>query len=547
MPTKSTKGPSFLQGEGFTALVTQKHKREAFNHVILEQLHLLDPVIGDASCEQRVPFVIDVHAKVIGILKQEGMLERARGLVLACIEAHKNDKADTQVRTKKDANGAEHDPEYDQMVDTLVTALGPNKTAYLTLCHTFTISSVMSKDEFQFPFSPRSRSTMTVSVEKTEETGSQEDLQFEVPFRSRLASLAIKYLSNKTASVPRTNPDELVPGDTPTRRTFVEDQLIEANHHMRSAVEAEIATDFSIPLLTIYNQLRAMGLQSFNDKRSVLLRVRRMELTPLPQSSAAEPRFTHAYTGSIILTFKPNHTTGHYEVATDITPEEKKQPCLLFDAWSTFVVGTNGRGLDAEKNEEYRAALVASDFWWLIMQYAATHPVYTGCAVDKDPDYSELYDAVCEKQDRSFAASREDCEGFNLKKHVGGDVRPNLVNEWSMAARIGISRGLADNCQPVRMAGGGTWVRINRAVDFQIDHIYCDTLERVEAETQKLEDMHSAAPNAIIGPVLLRIGERGVSCTDKPAADEINKIRNKNKKRAAYVAKYPGNEALVLK
>ena len=95
------------------------------------------------------------------------------------------------------------------------------------------------------------------------------------------------------------------------------------------------------------------------------------------------------------------------------------------------------------------------------------------------------------------------------------------------------------------MGGGGNWVRINRAVDLQIVHIYCNTVERIEAETQKLEVMHSAAPNAIIGPIVLRIGERGVSCTDRAVADEINKIGSKNKKKKAYVAEHPSNGAFV--
>ena len=94
----------------------------------------------------------------------------------------------------------------------------------------------------------------------------------------------------------------------------------------------------------------------------------------------------------------------------------------------------------------------------------------------------------------------------------------------------------------MRTVDGGTWVRINRAVDLQIEHIYCNTAERVEAETQKLEVMH---PNAIIGPIVLRIGERGVSCTDRAVADEINKIGSKNKKKKAYVAEYPSNGAFV--
>ena len=68
------------------------------------------------------------------------MLERVRELVLAYIEAHRKHKTDTQVRTEEDAKSAEHDPEYDQMIETLGTVLG--KTTYLTLCHTFTISSV---------------------------------------------------------------------------------------------------------------------------------------------------------------------------------------------------------------------------------------------------------------------------------------------------------------------------------------------------------------------------------------------------------------------
>jgi hypothetical protein len=96
---------SYLQDDAFSAIL-EKHQRKAVNCLIQHDLSQLDPVLGDASCEQRPSFLLDMYWKVQNHFNQRGRLQFVLKTVEGYDIAHKDDKEDTKVRILEDGLGS---------------------------------------------------------------------------------------------------------------------------------------------------------------------------------------------------------------------------------------------------------------------------------------------------------------------------------------------------------------------------------------------------------------------------------------------------------
>jgi hypothetical protein len=256
------KKPTFIGADAFIKLITVRHKHEAINALILGQLQCLDATIGDASCEEHVPLVLDLHDRVVAVL-QDGDV----ALVGAYVAVHAGDKADTKVRTVADALGATHPPAYDDLVRRVETALGEDITL-ASLCNTFTENSVWSKDEMNLLFSYRSKAPMDVAGEAAQASGNRKDLiKVEQDLRVDLAYPALAAFQNKVAQLPRyEDPIPNVP------QFFIDNQLFLACELMRSYIPSNVPYPFQdvsdpapylkteqveLPVLPIFNQMFA--------------------------------------------------------------------------------------------------------------------------------------------------------------------------------------------------------------------------------------------------------------------------------------------------
>ena len=543
--------PTFISSDAFIKLTTVRHKHEAINVLVLGQLQRLDATIGDASCEERVPLVIDLHNRVTAVLQDGDM-----ALVQGYITAHAGDKTDTKVRTVADALGAAHAPAYDDLVRRIEAALGDDITL-ARLCYTFTESGVWSKDEMNLHFSYRSKAPMDIAGELAQMTGNCADLiNVEQDLRVDLAHLALLAFRKKVAQLPRY---EVPIPNTP--QFFIDNQLLLASEIMQSYIPLTVPYPFQdvddpvpslkteqveLPVLPIFNQMLAIFYMMFNEGHGIIVRVCRNEMTPITDSHPKECH-TQKFTGIYYLLFKPNHETGSFEV---VEPAEDDMNCnfMVVDAWSKYCVGTNGTGLDAANLDEHRAALASSNLLWLILQYAATHPDYAAAAVAKNIDYAASYQAICMPQleDVSFHPTREQFPELHLKVNIPNETRPNLHDLWMLARKHGEQRDLHDNCQAIiGPFDHDLYERINRSVDFQVSHIFAAPLKWIKADTDALIAKHGAAPKAVFGPIVVRIGDSCFSFVNLAKAHDVLNIKNNNRKRAWYREIHPENASFI--
>lgn len=546
------KKPTFIGGDAFIKLITTRHKHQAINALVLSELHRLDATIGDASCKECVPLVLDLYDRVAAVLQDADV-----ALVRACIAAHTSDKADTKVRTVADALGAAHSPAYDELVQRVQTALGEEGVILARLCYTFTENSIWSKDEMNLLFSYRSKAPMDTAGEKAQESGSRTDLiKVEQDLRVELARYALEAFLKKVAQLPRY--EDRIP-DTP--QFFIDNQLLLACEIMQSYIPSNVPYPFQdvsdaapylkteqveLPVLPIFNQMFAIFYMLFNEDRGIIVRVRRDEMTPIPGSHPKD-LFTQKFAGVYYLCFKPNHNTGSFEVF-EPTLNDMKRNFMVLDAWSKYRVGTTGTGLDAANLDEHRDALAGSNLLWLILQYTATHPDYAGTAVAKDIDYAAGYRAVCMPQPDgvAFHPTREQFPQLHLKINLPNETRPNLYDLWTLAREHGERRALHDNCQAIiGPLGRDLYERINRPVDFQVDHIFAASLNWIKADTETFIAKHQAAPNAVFGPVIVRIGEGCFSFVDLAKAQVVLALNNNDEKKAEYKKIHPENAPFV--
>jgi hypothetical protein len=282
-------------------LISQRNKRGAFNDLIFGNVENFDPVIGDASCQLRVPLVLDLSDRISGVLNETHLDQSAKQAVLDYVQAHKNDKAATQVKTIEDATGAAHSRDYDFLIAALEAHLDSDERLMLSLFKTFSLSTILTYDEFGTPYSARSLADMRVATPQSTATGDQKDtLQLEQPYKHHLADLAIAAFKKKLSKIPRTD-FGLTPwvdiAEEPVPRSYIEDQLIEAFHWMGSAIPAK-HSEYDIPLLPIFNTLLAVLYIAFHDLRPIIIRIRRQAYTSLPDTSYNKPRFSATNAGT---------------------------------------------------------------------------------------------------------------------------------------------------------------------------------------------------------------------------------------------------------
>ncbi|KAG8213838.1 hypothetical protein J3R82DRAFT_10579 [Butyriboletus roseoflavus] len=532
-----------------------------------------DVLLALLGIRHYVGFLLDTLAKVQAFLSLHTEKKHTLALVEDYDTAHKGDKANTQVRTVEDAKGATNPNSYDTMIGTLKEHLGDTTVAYVGLCYTFTVASILSSDEFCSLFSFHTKNFFTTSTPKAEQTKKQNDLNNqEAVYHHKLAQYSIPYFEYKTCELPCTDKYEATISNSPTCCYFIKEQLWEADHFMNSVIVGKDSQE--LPVKSIYNQLCAIGMQEFLVGRGIIvvvchIEIHCVEVDPTPtkeqedkedkedeeddrlQHEFPEPEpssnLTYMLGTTYTLLFMPNSTTGHFEFVTNPTPSQKEPLYLFINTWSSYFEGATGLGLDTTDHDEYFTALVQADPWWLVMQYSTGHPPYTGNAKDATPHHDTVYDQCCQPQALAFNYAHERCQGFDLNMNLSDQHRPNLSNKYRMAALMAVTHGLT-SCQKLKMGEpGSSFCHIRHAVDFQIDHIHTTFFDQAAASCCDLVQFHEkvTVAGAVIGPFMVRMGERGISCTNQDDMNVLMGTKNESLKKKVYLQKYPKNEVLL--
>jgi hypothetical protein len=550
----------FIVGDAFKYLYQVKHLRAAIVSLVLNKLYELDPTIGDAACEMRV-LIVHWLREIFLTVRKDG----DESVAEAYVKAHAKDKTDTQVRTFADAKGAaadidiqvrtlgdaegaEHSDACDELFARVCNSLDEQKIDFLRGCYTFTSSSVMSKDEVGLLFSNRSRAAMAVAGEDTLTSGNQEDLiNVERALKANLAYDSIElYLQMYSTLVPR---HEAIVPDAP--QFFIENQLGLALKQFKSRVtyKFEYAGQIEVeemPLRAIFPLLASHVLIAYHRNEGILTRARANEMHGLPGAAAGKQLYTDRFGGAYVLLWKPNTATGRYEVV-GIDPSNLDDNCTVLDGWTKYLAGADGQGLDASNLAEHEDAFKNVNLAFMVDQYAACHPDFTGNADEKDFDYDEGFEKLCTAQPAgvTFNPTRENFQDLTLNINRPGEKRPNMLNRYTLASQWGEKRTLHDHCQPIHGTGRDQYQRLGRTVDWQIDHIYSMTPRQLLADTKTLTAKFAAAPDHKLGPFLIRAGEGAYSLEKTEDVSTLLKIKNDHKRKAEYVKLVPGNAPLA--
>jgi hypothetical protein len=301
----------------------EKHRRKAVNCLIQHDLSQLDPVLGDASCEQRPSFLLDMYWKVQNHFNQKGKLQ----FVLKTVEeyniAHKDDKEDRKVRTREDVLGSKkHSQQYDALFAELHKLLGDDHLKLLGLCYSLTVANVWMFDEFGIGFCYRSKDTYRTSTKEVEDEKNPKLLVNREPMlRHQLAKASVTYFTDLSKHFRGAIPIASSSAPHQTRRQYIEEQLLEAVHWMRSSIEQQTPGEDDIELVATYPQFRAILLYEFNAGRPIIVMVRRIQIT-----HAGPSGLTYSLGDARALYFEANKDKGTYELS-QIAPNRKSEPC----------------------------------------------------------------------------------------------------------------------------------------------------------------------------------------------------------------------------
>ncbi|KAI9762488.1 MAG: hypothetical protein M1840_001248 [Geoglossum simile] len=527
----------YLQYDAFLAILA-RHRCEALNRLIMGDLTQFDPTIGDAGCAMRPSFVLDMYWRVQNYLESKNEIEFARETVRKYNGAHNNDKSDTKIRTLEDLENDTHSSESDMIFSMLSADIGEENLNLLGLCYSLTVSNTFSLGEFGEPFYYRSTNVYRTSTKEAEDRKDSGFLYNHIPrLRCDLAKACVAYFTDLVAALPCNNGNRAVICKAPALRDYIEEQLQEAVHWMRSCVVQGNPGQHDIELVAIYPQFHAVLQHEFNRGRSIVVAVRRVQINAIVPET-----LTYSLSDARALYFEIDKDSGAYKLSRSIASEKKRQPCLVFNCWSTYLAETGGAGLSATDNGLYFDALSQCDLSWLMLTYAAAHRAFTTKAEGADPDYGPIYQQICGPIGKVFEYSRMGCAGFNLKQHEPTDERPSLCEEWEMASQLALDHKLLGaQLLPMGAQRGQCYTRIDRPVDFSVEHVKIWSLEQAQTYCKKLKARHAGSNQATIGQFVVRIGNVGVSCTDKVFANHLSGMWTDKRRKAKYSEKYPNN------
>ncbi len=346
---------------------------EAINHLILGDVHFLDPVIADASCELRPPFVLTAYKIVQGCLGDFEGLENCKKLIRRFYDNHSNDVWEEEnVKTIADVTGkASEEWDYIRMVLHIFDVLRKNGDYYpdyLYLCKVMSRCRYVTRDQFGIEVDDGERSCIySISTDRTK--------------RQTLAEYTVEFI-------------------TKTTRTISEDNRFSIFKSVASVFDKCTVIvpqrNASVPVLPIYSSEKIALFKCCVEGWPIVLRLSRIQY-------AGEGKYN--LLGSAALIYIPNDDFTTYKLAgcIDIGGESsdvhvknmdvlQSTPAMCVNAFS-ICSGEGQLGNDEKLRSEdfttYLEALKKCDIVQLISLCAANHPPFARDAEKRGLEQNE--------------------------------------------------------------------------------------------------------------------------------------------------------------
>ncbi len=469
-------------------LLLQHHQHVGFAALILGILNDIDPVIGDAGCEMRCPFLLDMHAAVQNYLVSKKKLDKAKELAQKFHATFKltpgtPDKEklnlEKDVRVVDDLEKYKTDPAFLTLVKELSTAIDKifkDATKYLGLCVTLTRSCKWSIDDFGTPYYFREGHTLYCVLGKDKSV-----LDYKPTLKKELAELSCAYMMHMAESLATKAATVHTEPDVQT----VEDMLVTVFKECKAKTRKDNLKEGErhepLPLLPIYAAFRAIILNELAVARPINLVVRRIKMAGN----------IYTLSDARALHYVPQDSTYKYQ--PNPSKEEKSRPCFTIDSFS--VIGTppntsdeEAAALFSEESDQYFTCLQTADLPTMIQIYASGHPPFAGSAEIPEGVDPEQYQQELHSRSRKYpekvpslgklARTHWEASSFTLKNACDEDT--NLYAEYAMCRLMALKYGLSTAQQVVK---DDTKVkRIARAVCFAPEHVKVMTLKEAEDE-----------------------------------------------------------------
>lgn len=494
-----------------TVFLDFRYMCEAVNHLVLGDVHFLDPVIADSSCELRPPFILTAYKIVQESLGSLGGLATCKKFIEGF---YKNQGVWEERDIKNISQIVGTRPEswdYMRMVRCIVQALRKKKSTYpeyIFLCKVMTRAHYVTRDQFG------------VEVEDNERTCIY-SINTERRKRAALAEYTVSFIKDTAKAVSEDNKFSSCAAITSIGPVFdkCEVHVPQKNAHVK--------------VLPIYSSQKVALFKGCIEKWPLVVRLSRIQYTGNTK---------YKLLGVATLIYLPKNNFATYELAGCLNVGTEAQEWPIVDAKelmstpaicvSAFsICSAQGRlgNDDGFRNEDFSAylnALKECDIVHLLSLSSANHPPFAHEAhaeIDKkstllfssQTEYAAQWDYQWQTlygQNHTPALTTTDTQ-LTLQScynFLGTSISAEHLDIFKLANKYGLNDRLylTDN------------QRLVNEVHFYAIHLYASTLAIEESRAQKI---WARCLNQIIGQTLNI--EETHAAFDKEANEELEKSR----------------------
>ncbi len=422
----------------------QKHRYEALHCLLLGEFDGIDPAIGDAACEMRPGFILDLSERLHGILASIGM---RRPVVDLLVEAyrrrHDGDAADDTIKTLEDI--AEDDPKYDdiRLWDYLLRAIQHDDDPidvpqFLEYCRTYTVAASFTLDEFGLPVSSRlKRRHLLVTTDG-------------VCGLAEMTKKIMLHMAERVAQAMQQQQWSAEAAVAQAAQVLTDCQVYKDSDHGR------------LPLLPIFEALRVILTYECLKDRPLILGIIRIGYT----RSSGDLRFR--LLGATPMALIPQEDDGRYVLARDISTIIR-QPGIVFRSFSVVDLDGHDQGLLNPQLSvvDLRQVLARRDLLADLMKYAAVHPPFA--------DGATIAPFAAVAEGASYGMDQDKFEGVLAGLYSLLHSQASLREELNALRRAVIGTGEVDLRYSER-DGRNMIRRLARPLSFSPIHIYAGTL-----------------------------------------------------------------------
>lgn len=426
-----------------------KHLIEAMQALLTHNFDALDPALGDASCEMRPFFLLDLSDRLQGSAADMGLSPPALAEAASRYQQrHRQDNEETGV-IADDAADPDEMALWHRLTQALARPDDPVDAAdFLALCRGYTVAASLQVDEFALPVASRLRRRHPLSAD---------DAAME-----RLGRMTCALMAWASARLARWSPSPLL------------EEVAAVLRQPRGRKQMEGAT---LPLVPIYEAMRSVLGYEWMAGRPIVLSL--IRLARWRQGS----RQRFKLLGASPMVLRPDDAgLGQFVTPSDLTPLMRRS-CYVFRSFMVMDLDGPGEGLlDPGLTMVEVKRRLAVDPLGYLLAYAAVHPPFADGAETLEPPAGSTRLETPKYGGRVNTPFRLFCEG-------------DLASELAALRALARARGAAD----VRYTDRDDRNKVRRlaaTLDFAPIHIHAGT---PVTEIARLSKLAAAVENLLVG------------------------------------------------